>query len=333
VALSGAVLLSIGVLDTHPDFSWMDPDFSAVAASAGQYVPSLIGTILMVMAMGLAQRVRLAWFGAIGLLLAGAAFAAMQGEPIFVPGFLVVAALILAPFRNAYYRHARLIGEFMHATTLVPLLTLLGSVLWLASFEPRVRYLARTSWWQVVISPATPMAVRYAVGLATILALGGLWSLLRPVRPCAMLWNANARLMYAGFGGAPPAHAEGMVLGEAERAGIAFVRMGNVLVALGDPVGAPSDRVSAIWRLRDLAMLERRSGAIYLASAEHLKIYSDLGLTALPLGPDGAPLARDKLGPLPGRYYVCCASEHDLHFLMPLWEEPEQNGAHRMART
>ncbi len=66
VAICGAMLLSIGVLDTHPDYSWIDPDFASFAASAGQYVPSLLGTALMVLAIGLSQRVTLAWGATIG---------------------------------------------------------------------------------------------------------------------------------------------------------------------------------------------------------------------------------------------------------------------------
>ena len=41
VALCGALLLAIGVLDQRPDFSWIDPDFAEVAADAGQFIPSL----------------------------------------------------------------------------------------------------------------------------------------------------------------------------------------------------------------------------------------------------------------------------------------------------
>ena len=81
-----------------------------------------------------------------------------------------------------------------------------------------------------------------------------------------------------------------MVLGEAERAGIPFRRCGRVLLGLGDPVGAEGDRVSAIWRLRDLAQQEGLDPAFWRAGPGLLKVYGDLGLTALPLGPDGLPL-------------------------------------------
>lgn len=317
VSLSGVLLLSIGLLDLHPDYSWMDPDFSAVAASAGQYVPSLIGTGLMATAIGLAMRVRLAWFAAIFLLLAGGGMTWAQNEPMAVPGFLLAAAAILAPLRASFYRQARVVTQPLEAASVVPLLALLSAVLWLASFEPRVRYLAQTSWWQVVGSRATPAPVRHAVAFATLLAVVALWGVLRPARVRAQSWGGAARLRYAAMGGAPPDAAEGLLLGEAGQAAIAFRRVGDVVLGLGDPVGAPADRISAIWRLRDLAAAERRNVAFWRVGAEYLKIYGGLGLTALPLGGDGVPLARDNAGPLPGRLYLACVAEEDLNVLLP----------------
>ncbi len=152
VAICGAMLLSIGVLDTHPDYSWIDSDYASFAASAGQYVPSLIGTTLMVLALGLSQRVTLAWGATIAFLLAGAGVTALQGEPAFVPAILTLAALSIAPFRDAYYRSARLFSGPLRTSTVVPFLGLLFSVVWLASFEPKVRNLAQTSWWAIVLS-------------------------------------------------------------------------------------------------------------------------------------------------------------------------------------
>jgi lysylphosphatidylglycerol synthetase-like protein (DUF2156 family) len=314
VAVCGAALLSIGLLDTHPDFSWMASGLAAFAASAGQYVTSLLGTALMVLAIGLSLRVTLAWGATIVLLLTGAAVTAIQGEPSWVPVGLVVAALSVAPFRDAYYRHARLISHTLRPGTLLPLFTLLGSVVWLANFEPKVHRLAQTSWWAVVLSRETPTSVRLAVGLAVVLLLSALWGVIRPGRVLALPWNAEGRLRYAALGALPPAVADGLVMGEAGRAGIAFRRVGRVLLGLGDPVGSDSDRVSAIWRLRDLAHQEGRHAAIWRATPELLKVYADLGLSAVPLGLDGLPAEPS----IPARFYLCCVAERDLGALIPV---------------
>jgi lysylphosphatidylglycerol synthetase-like protein (DUF2156 family) len=310
------MLLSIGLVDTHPDFSWLDPGLAVFASSAGQYVPSLIGAALMVLAVGLSQRVTLAWGATIVMLLAGAGVTALQGEPAWVPVLLVVAALSVAPFRDAYYRHARLISHTLRPGTILPLLALLAAVVWLANFEPKVRMLSQSSWWAVVLSRQAPTSVRAAVGLAVLLLLAAMWGVIRPGRVAALAWNAESRLRYAAFGALPPAEADGLIMGEAGRAGVAFRRLPHVLLGLGDPAGADSDRVSAIWRLRDLAQQEGRDAAIWRAGPDLLKVYGDLGLTALPLGPDGLP-AQPNTSP-PPRHFLCCVAERDLNALLPV---------------
>ena len=100
------MLLCVGVLAPQPDFSWIDPDFAEVADQAGQFIPSLIGAGLIVLAIGLSQRVNLAWGATIFLLLLGAAFTATQGERLWIAGVLVVVAMLVAPLRRCFYRHA-----------------------------------------------------------------------------------------------------------------------------------------------------------------------------------------------------------------------------------
>jgi hypothetical protein len=107
-------------------------------------------------------------------------------------------------------------------------------------------------------------------------------------------------------------------MGEAGRAGIPFRRVGRVLLGLGDPAGAESDRVSAIWRLRDLAQQESKDAAVWRAGSDLLKIYGDLGWTALPLGQDGMPLPEGETCPSGIRRYLCCVAERDLGVLLPL---------------
>ena len=128
--------------------------------------------------------------------------------------------------------------------------------------------------------------------------------------------------MLAGLGARPEqtasAEADGLVLGEAERAAIPFRRCGGVLLGLGDPSGEASDCVSAIWRLRDLASQEGRDAAVWRAGPDLLKVYGDLGLTALPLGPDGLPMPESKGDTPPAKHYLVCKAERDLKLLLPV---------------
>jgi lysylphosphatidylglycerol synthetase-like protein (DUF2156 family) len=170
-----------------------------------------------------------------------------------------------------------------------------------------------------VMSHEVPNSLRLTVALAVGLALIAIWLLLRPGRVRWLPWDSAARQRLALLGGTiPPARADGVVLGEAERAGIPFRRCGGVLLGLGDPMGAEADRVSAIWRLRDLAQQEGLDPAFWRAGPGLLKVYGDLGLTALPLGPDGLPLPESPDETPEANQYLVCVAERDLTTLLPL---------------
>ncbi len=318
VAMCGALLLSLGVLDDRPDMSWIDPDFSSLAATAGQFVPSLIGAALMVLAIGLSQRVTLAWGATLLLLLLAAGFTAAQGESLWIPAILMLATVLVAPFRDAYYRHARLLTGPTQVGAVLPLIALGVCVIALAAFEPRVRALSENSWWEIVLSPGVPNSLRIVLAVVVFLGLFAIYRLLRPGRVQWLPWAGEGRLLYASMGADPPAVADGIVLGESGRSGIPFRRLGRVMLAIGDPVGSPVDSVSAIWRLRDLAQQEGLDPAIWRAGPGLLKVYGDLGLTAVPLGPDGLLLAEEDGRSLTApRRYLCCVAERDLNLLAP----------------
>jgi phosphatidylglycerol lysyltransferase len=94
-------------------------------------------------------------------------------------------------------------------------------------------------------------------------------------------------------------------MGDAGRAGFAFVRRDGIWLALGDPSGEERDRVSAIWRFRDICDQARVDPAFWRVGPELLRVYADIGLTPFPLDGD------------PARFLVCRA-EHDHAALLPL---------------
>ena len=318
VGLCGALLLCLGVLAPQADFSWIDPDYGEVASQAGQFVPSLIGAGLVMMAIGLSHRVNLAWGLTIGLLVIGAAFTATQDNRLWVAGILILTTLLLAPFRACFYRHAHLMsGPLEPASALT--LAVLGLCLFsLAVTRSHTHLLQNNAFWAVIIAPELPNRLRLAVAIAMLLGLTAIWLLLRPGRVRYLPWDSTARQLLLDLGGSGEQVADGVVMGESAGAAIRFRRVGRVLLGLGDPVGDEADRISAIWRLRDLAQQEGMDAAVWQAGPELLKVYGDLGLTALPLGPDGLPIPESEGDTPIVRQYLVCKAERDLHLLLPV---------------
>jgi uncharacterized membrane protein YbhN (UPF0104 family) len=320
VALCGAMLLMLGVLAPSTDYSWLDPEFADIASQAGDYIPSLIGAGLVVMALALSHRVNLAWGLTILLLLGGAGFAATQDSQLWVVVVLVLCAVLLAPFRSCFYRHASLLSGPFEASTAVSLIVLVICVLALAIARHKTFLLSNNAWWAVVMSRELPNSVRFAVAVAVVLASVAIWLLVRPGRVRALPWDASSSRRLFMMGAIPPVHADGMVTGETDRAGLPFRRIGRVLLGLGDPAGAEADKISAVWRLRDLARQEGLDPAFWRVGPELLKVYADLGLTPLPLGRDGRIVQADET-PDPSRRYLVCVAERDLTALMPMLPE------------
>jgi phosphatidylglycerol lysyltransferase len=278
-----------------------------------------VGAALLVLAAGLTLRVRLAWTGSIVLLLTGAVFVLLHGGLGWVAGTLVVTAALIAPFGRGFYRHANLLTGKLRAGTVLPLVTLIVCVTALAFFEPKLRWLDANAFWAVIISPDVPNSLRASLAVVVVLALAALWRLVRPARVGFLAWTGATAARFAALGARPPVQADGLVWGEAERAAIAFRRLDSLLLALGDPAGDPADRVSAIWRLRDLARQEGRNPAVWQAGRELLPVWGDLGLTALPLGADGLPRADSEDTPGPhADHFLVCQAERDLPALLPL---------------
>ena len=177
------------------------------------------------------------------------------------------------------------------------------------------------AWWAIALSPQVPTSTRFTVVTAVLLAVTAIWWLVRPGRVRFLAWDDTTRRRLIEIGGAEGYHAagfpaDGVVLGESQRAAIPFRRTGPVLLGLGDPVGNEQDRVSAIWRLRDLAHQEGLHPAFWRIGPGLLEVYGDVGLTPLPLGPDGSPIPPSTNETV--EHYLACVAETDLSQIVPL---------------
>ncbi|MFT8680247.1 lysylphosphatidylglycerol synthase domain-containing protein [Gluconacetobacter sp.] len=283
VSICGALLIALTILDPA---SWSNAGgLHHLVGVAGDYLLSLIGVALIGLAVGLSQRVTLAWKLTLGLLVGAVALTLLRGASLAVPGILGLVAVLIAPFRSSYYRHARILSEPLSFRTGLSLVLLIGCVLVLVCSGPQDE--VGGSWWEVMLFTSSHGIAQWVMGLAVLLGLVMIGRLVRPGRIAVRPWDTAGDAEYQALdhalddlGPIPPT---GLIPGEAGLALLPFVRTQTFLIGLGDPAGKSADCASAIWWLRDLAVQEGRQPAFWQVGASMLDVYNDLGLTSWPL--------------------------------------------------
>ncbi|HEY4254445.1 MAG TPA: lysylphosphatidylglycerol synthase domain-containing protein [Roseomonas sp.] len=302
VGFGGAILIFVGALPVKGTLieEWAGP----TAAIASHFAASVVGSLLLVIGYGMLRRLRIAWSLGLYLLATGAVILWLRGEAWWLYGAFLAVTGLLAAMRGAFYRVARLIAEPLSGEMVMALAAIAGCAITLAL----VAYgggVAHASWWQVVLSRVAPDSLRFTVGLSAVMLLVALLRLLRPTRRVAAPYDAETRRRLQAIGAMAPEEADGAVFSDG--AGVAFVKRGDVWLALGDPAGESRDRISVIWLFRDLCESARVDPAFWRAGPELLRVYDDIGLTAFPLEETGGETR-----------YLACRAERDLKALLPL---------------
>ncbi len=281
VALGGGLLVFLGALPVRPSVlvDWAGYE----AAVASQFAASIVGSLLLVMAFGLARRLTIAWGAAIFLLLNGALIALLREEAWWVIGAFLLVAGFLATMRGAFYRDSRLLSEPLSASMALPLVAVgfCGVTLALVAYAGRV---ADAFWWEVPLSRLAPAQLRFTVGVTALLLLLGAFRLLRPVRIKPRPYDAAAAAALRATHGAAPHAGDASITGERGEATLVFTRGEAVWAAQGDPLGPRRDAVSAIWRFRDLCERNGVRPAFLDVGEEHARVYADIGLQVLEHG-------------------------------------------------
>lgn len=257
---------------------------------------SLTGVGLLLLARGLQRRLDAAWLGTVALLAAGVVFSLLKG--LDWEEALLLSAMLAAlwPCRRHFYRRASLLDESFTAGWSAAIALVVVGSLWLLLLSHRHVEYSHQLWWEFEFAGNAPRALRATTAALGLLVAAGLARLLRPATPRPAPPSADDLVrVQALVATAPRTYAHLALLGDKAllfrgdpagppRAFLMYGVEGRSWVALGDPVGPPSDARELAWRFRELS--DRHAGwtVFYEVGAENLPLYLDLGLSLLKLG-------------------------------------------------
>ncbi len=266
--------------------------FPLVLLEGGALMSSMLGAVLIVLALGVARRSLGAYWLALGAMAIGIVVALIHVFDVKGAATLGVAMLILLPFRREFHRRTSLIhGAFSPAWFLL-VCGLMLSVGFVLVFAHKGTPYSSELWWQFATDKDAPRALRAGLMLALMMALAALTLLLRvprlhPEPPGIDALHKAQRIVGAQRNPDAALALTGdktLLFSDDGRGFVMFGVHGRSWIALGSPVG-PSDVAAELgWAFCDTA---RRAGArpvFYEVGEADLPLMLDLGLSLHKLG-------------------------------------------------
>lgn len=259
------------------------------------FLSSVLGLVLIMLAFGLRARLGGAWTATLVALLIAAPLSLAKGIVWEETALLVALALVLAPFRHAFPRAARLSrmeitpGWLVSAACLVVGAGLIG--LW--SFQ-NADY-GEMPWWRVMVDEDAARSLRAWMGAALALLAFGVWRLLssaakppivgeedpefpriRAILAKAQLARPTSNLALLGD--------KRFLFSATGESFLMFGVRGRSWIALGSTVGRRDERLELLWRFRELADSHAARPAFYNLEADDLPDVVELGFAIQKMG-------------------------------------------------
>jgi len=298
---AGVLLMFSGATPgVHTRLRWLDAFFPLAVIEVSHFAASMAGVILILLANGIRRRLDAAYHLTVLALVVGIAGSLLKGADYEEALALMVVLGALLPARPHFFRRAALTSEPFTPGWIAALVLVIAGTVWLGVFSYGHIVFSHRLLWRFATVADAPRFVRAMAGTTAVVIAFALARLLRPAAP------RNARPAAADLARAkavatrsPDVRSHLALLGDKSllfsESGNAFIMYGvsgRSWVALGDPVGPPSEHAELAWAFRELAHRHGGWPVFYQVSRDLLPLCIDLGLTLLKLGEEArVPLA------------------------------------------
>lgn len=253
---------------------------------------SALGALLIILSLGLARRSAGAFWLTTGAMLAGAVVAVLQRTEMEQAITLIVAVMILLPFRAAFHRRSVLTHGAMTPGWAALLLAAVFSVGFVLLYAHKSTPYAHELWWQFAADANAPRALRSGLLISLLIGAGSLLFLLRaprfhPQAPDTATLETVRKIAMASDqpdAGFALTGDKAIMLSDGGDALVMFGVSGGSWLAYGGPVGEATAAEEIGFTFVDAA---RRAGArpvFYEIGPESVPLMLELGMVLHKMG-------------------------------------------------
>jgi phosphatidylglycerol lysyltransferase len=290
---AGVLLMFSGATPgVHARLRWLDAFFPLAVIEVSHFAASVAGVMLILLANGIRRRLDAAYHLAVLALVVGIAGSLLKGADYEEALALIVVLAAVLPARQHFFRRAAITSEPITPGWVAALALAILATVWLGLFSYGHVAFSNDLWWRFATAADAPRFLRAMAGTAAVVVAFSLARLLRPATPrTAPVGPADLARVKAVASRCPDVRAHLALLGDKSllfsESGDAFIMYGvsgRSWVALGDPLGPPSEHAELAWKFRELAHHHGGWPVFYEVSPDMLPLCIDLGLTLLKLG-------------------------------------------------
>jgi phosphatidylglycerol lysyltransferase len=258
------------------------------------FLASIVGVLLLIVALGLRQKLDHAWTIGIVLLVLGIGLTLLKGADPHEAILLGMSLGLLATSRKAFYRKTPLSQARLTLPWVIAILGAISAAVWLGFFSYEHVDYRDELWWSFSVNGQTSRFLRAAAALPIALLLISLWRWLQPAIdqgiPSEPVDPATLKriLSTAEFGYSDGALAllgdKRFLMSPSGQSFIMYSVRGRHWIAMSEPVGKRDEIAPLLWDFREQADLYGAVPVFYSVRKEFLPLALDLGLTAQKIG-------------------------------------------------
>lgn len=275
-----------------PFLETMAPALVAPLPAAGLF-SSLLGALLLVLAVALWRRQEAGYALGLVLFVAGAGFEAWRGFGAASATPLIILALSLAPCRFAFKRRSAAARDATSRPWIVAISLCGLSAVTLALSIRHGLGGAELPWWRL-LRPDTAGPLGVAAGLSCVGLIAGMWRLLSPSQTDGERAGAEERARAQSIIETTRAVAtdaylallgdKSFVFSPSGRSFVMYRTIGAHWIAMGDPVGPDDDRAAAVDAFVDAATEAQAVPGFYAIGQASLLSLIDTGFLITKVG-------------------------------------------------
>lgn len=262
---------------------------------ASHFVSSFAATLLLLLSLGIRQRLHLAWLIATVVFFLLAVTSVLVGRHILLTGGLILAGLALIASRDAFYRRGSLTGARLPIQAVISLLVIVSGVAWLGFFAYRNVDYRDDLWWTFATDADASRFLRALVIIISTVVLYLFWRILNTSNAPPMPERTDeldARIEAVVKDPRTPQPEAALAFlpdkrfhfSEDGEAFAMFGVRGRNWIVMGPPMGPPESARPLAFDLMRRADRARANLVFYAVPTGFLPIALDLGLSARKIG-------------------------------------------------